>query len=354
MNFIKKLGKNIKRNFIEATENVGDAVIPKKARTNIQNYLRRADICKVPYFKYGLTAYGLIILSFILTGVFIFSSPFFLDIFLWQKLIVLVVFSLIFFILLFAISIFIYRVYIELLIQIKVNKMEYMFPEFLSALALNLRTGGTLDSALENSTDKEFGSLSEEIKLVVRRIKLGGGVEEAISEFRSKYKSELISDTFELILLSWRKGGDTASLVERIYDNTKSARFLNNKIIASVTNYKIFLTVLALGITPAMFALTYHLIDLIKRISLELSNVPNNVAMPFSINAIRMQESGFIWFSVLSVMLISICISIIISIVKSGDMKSVHKQLILYAALSVISYQFFMWVFSIFFSLFLI
>jgi Flp pilus assembly protein TadB len=354
MSHFKRLKTGMGRNFVESTESIGDSIIPKKYRTNVQNYLRRADIAQVPYFTFGLFVYLFIILAFVCSGVFVFASGLFLNNAVGINALITLVLSVFLFILFFITSIFGYKFYVDVLIEIKTNKMEQIFPEFLSALALNLRTGGTLDNALENSTDKEFGVLSDEIKLIVRRIKLGGGVEEAILEFKAKYKSELIGDTFQLILLSWKKGGDTAKLVERVYENTKSSRFLNSKIIASVTNYRIFLTVLAIGITPVMFALTYHLIDLIRKITLELSSVPADSALPFSINAIRMNETGFIWFSVLSVIIISVCIAIIISIVKNGDARSAYKQIFFYAAASLLSYQCFMWVFQVFFSLFLI
>jgi archaellum biogenesis protein FlaJ (TadC family) len=340
------------RHFRSSTVTIGDAIIPKKIRTSVQNYLRRADVQTVNYFAYGLAVYILIILSFILVGTLLFVSPFFINISTGIRFFLIIPFVPIIFIVLFSLTLFFYKVYIDLRIRIKINQMEDKFPEFLSVLALNLRTGSTFDVALENSTDKEFGVLSEEIKLVVRRTKLGGGVEEAINEFRLKYKSDLINDTFQLLLLSWKKGGNTAALADRLYDNMKSDKFLNEKIVASVTNYKIFLNVLALGITPAMFALTYHLIELIKRITGELANVPNSTAMPFTINAIRINESHFVIFSVLAVLLVSVCIGIIINVVKTGSAKNAYKQLVIYAVLSYISYQIFMQIFSIFFSLF--
>lgn len=337
--------------FDSSTETLGDALIPKGFRQSIQDYLRKADIHRVPYFSFGLAVYFLIIFAFII-DIFIILTPLFSNTSLLVKILVSLVVIPIIYVLLLLITMFLYRLIVDIKIQMKIGQMEKYLPDFLSALALNLRTGSTIDVALENSVDKDFGVLGEEIKLLVRRMRLGGGVDEAITEFQEKYKSDVINDTFQLILLSWKKGGNTAGLVERIYDNIRSSRFLTEKIIASVTNYRIFLTVLALGIAPAMFSLTYHLIDLIRRISSELTSTPDSAALPFTVNAVRLVDAHFITFSVLSVLLVAICVAFINSIVSSGKAKTAYKNMILYAVGSYAAYQLFLWVFGVFFSLF--
>jgi len=230
--------------------------------------------------------------------------------------------------------------------------MKECFPEFLSNLALNLRIGGTLDVALENSADKELGYLADEIKIVVRNIRLGTTEDVAMSEFMKKYDIDVINDTFELIMISWRKGGNTANLTEKIYENMKASRFLRDKIIASATNYRIFLTALAVVIAPAMFAMTFHLIDSIRRISKITANIPQNTNLPLTLNTIKINDTHFIVFSTLCVLVIAVSIAFIISVVKTGEAKHAYKQILIYAVLSFVSFQLFMILFKIFFAMF--
>jgi len=333
------------------TENLGDALIPKKYRKQLQDYLRKASIYNVPYFKFGIMAYIVIIVSIIL-DIFLLSTHTFSNIGIIGKLALSVFLVPILSVILMFITVYAFKIYLDIRIQIKINEMKECFPEFLSALSLNLRIGGTLDVALENSTDKEFGPLSDEINIVVRNIHLGTNEYVAVKEFTDKYKIDTITDTFELLLISMRKGGNTANLAERIYENMKESRFLRDKIIASVTNYRIFLTVLALIIAPAMFALTYHLMDLIRRVSKEVSNIPNNVALPFHISVVKVNDVHFIIFATLCVLLISVAIAFIISVVKTGEAKHAYKQIIIYAILSLLMFQLCMFLFGLFFKLF--
>ena len=183
-----------------------------------------------------------------------------------------------------------------------------------------------------------FTALSDEIKIVVRNIRLGTTEDVALKEFMKKYDVDIINDTFELLLISWRKGGNTANLAEKIYENMKESRFLRDKIIASATSYRIFLTALAVVIAPAMFALTFHLIDLIRRISKITSNIQNS-SLAISLNVVKINDAQFILFSTLCVLVISVSIAFIISVVKTGEAKHAYKQIIIYGVISFLSFQ---------------
>lgn len=333
------------------TRYVGDGVIPNKYRTQIQAHLKKAGIRDIPYFSYGITTYLTILLSLLINIAFV-TRPYFYNF----PLIIKIVFSII------AVSVltlafyfvvmFIYRVYLDSLIYKKIKSMEEVLPDYLAALSLNLKSGQSLGVAIESSVEKEFGHLSEEMMLVSRKIKLGGDVELAVRSFLDNYDSRSIRESFELILISWKKGANTPKLVDRLVENLSVSKYLRDKIIAGVTNYKIFLSVLAILISPAMFALTFYMIDLIRDITGQLVDVSDNVVLPMIVNSVRVNDAHFILFSSIIVVCVSVSISAIISIVKTGSIKESYKQLFFYAVGSYVGYKVFMWVFGIFFSLF--
>jgi len=330
---------------------LGDAIIPKKYRKDVLTYLNKANVKEIPYFAYGISFYVGVIISLILDIIF-FSTRVFTNFPFFIKLLLSIVVIPAIFIFIYFVSIFIYRIYLDAKIYHKVRKMEKVFPEFLSVLSLNLRSGQSLEQALENSTQKEFEYLTDEINLVTKRIKLGTDADASVREFTNSYKSEIIEETFDLILISWKKGASTPRLVDRIVENLNTQRFLREKIVAGVTSYKIFLTLLAFAIAPAMFALSYHLIKLIREISDQLIGVSNNAVLPIAINAVRINDPHFITFSALVVIAIAICVGVINSIVKTGSIRDSYKQILFYALFSFISYRIFMILFENFFTLF--
>jgi archaellum biogenesis protein FlaJ (TadC family) len=332
-------------------EGLGDSIIPKKHRKGIIKYLERASITDVPYFQYGIATLVIFLLAIIADILFLTTKTFSNAHIILLIIISFVIIPLIF-IILALFLIFFYKLYLEAKVYLKIRNMEEVFPEFLSELGLNLKSGQNLDEALQNSTEKEFGYLSEEIQRICKKIRLGVEVEAAIREFTNSFDSEIIEETFDLILTSWKKGSSTSQLVDRVYDNMQVMRYLKRKVIASVTSYRIFLSVVTIIIAPAMFALSYHLISLIKSITGQISEVSSSVVFPIAINAVRVNETHFIWFSAIALVLMSACTAMIISIIKTGTIKEGYKQVALFAAGSIIAYRIFMYAFQYFFSMF--
>ncbi len=334
-------------------ETLGDAIIPHKYRQSILNYLERASISEVPYYSFGIAAIVVLFIALVL-DIIILST----NIFANAGIIIMVLVSVVFlipvlFIILMIITTFLFRLYLDAKIYYKVRKMEEAFPEFLSELSLNLRAGQTLEEALQNSTEQEFGYLSDEIGRVCRKVELGKGIEIAIKEFTNNFDSDVIEESFDLIIMSWKTGAKTAQLVTRIYDNLQVMRYLRKKVIASVTSYRIFLGAVTVVIAPALFALAYHIIDLIRKVLGQVSEVSTGSSMiPFAINAVRINDQHFILFSYLALIIIAVATAMIISIIKTGTIKEGYKQLIFYAVATALSYRLFMFIFAQFFALF--
>ena len=341
----------ISRNLRSITESVGDAIIPKKYRKEITIYFQKCGIDKVPYFSFGITVYIIFFLSvavdFFLLNLSIFSNfPIFLNIIF--SLIFVPVFFVAF---LFFVSI-VYKTSLDAKISYKVQKMEEVFPEFLSELSLNLKAGQSLEEALENSLEKEFGYLKYEIETVCKKTSLGADVETALKEFTNNFDSDMIEESFNLIILSWKKGAKTPPLIDRIVSNIRETRFLRQKVIASVGSYRIFIAIVTILIAPAMFAMAFYLIGLIRSIINKILESSSSLSLPFVLNVIRVNDSHFMLFSQLSVAAMAVSCAFIISVVKGGTLREGYKEMFLYLVSSLVSFRIFLLLFGVFFSFF--
>jgi archaellum biogenesis protein FlaJ (TadC family) len=333
------------------TEIVGDAIIPVKYRKNILGYLEKASIDSVPYFKYGITVYLIALLAVIIDVLFLRTS-FFSNVTLIPKILLSLVFFPFIFIILSMISVIFYKFYLDALIYRKTRQMEEIFPEFLGEFSLNLKAGASMEEAMANSMEKEFGYLNEEIQKIVKKVKVGIDVEVAIKEFTSSFKSDIIEETFDLVIISWKKGSKTPQLIDRIYDNITTTRFLKKRVVASVASYRLFLSTITLIIAPAMFALAYYFINLVKSIINKVSITQTQSVFPISISSIKINDLQFKWFSIGEVIIVATFTAMIISIIKTGTVKEGYKQVFVYALLSYISYTIFIFIFSRFFGMF--
>ena len=74
-----------------------------------------------------------------------------------------------------------------------------------------------------------------------------------------------------MIIIGLRSGGNVSDLIDRIVKNVKEASFLNKELIASVTSYVIFISVVAVVISPILFALSFNLMQIIQSLGEKLS-----------------------------------------------------------------------------------
>lgn len=333
------------------TEFLGDSLIPKKFRPQIVKYLAKADIDEVPYHDFGVAALWIFVISAGI-DVLLATHSLFANIPLIAKIPIGAVLLLPIFTLISSIAISFYYAMLKVKIATKIRQMEDVFPEFLEELSLNLKAGQSLEMALENSTEPEFGELTREIELICKKVSLGIDLEVAVREFIDSYNSDLLKETFDLIIVGWRKGTKITQIVDRFYENMTLTRHLRNKVIASVSNYRIFLTFVTVLISPAMFALAYHLIVLVRNITSKVIGVSQNVVLPINISAVRINDNHFIMFSYIALVLISISTSMIISLIKTGTIEEGYKQIIIISTLTVLSYALFLMVFAKFFTMF--
>ncbi len=338
-------------NFRQVTEYVGDALIPNAARPKVLHYFERAGVKAVPYLTLGLSAYA-IIAAATLIDIVVLNTGLFENINIVIGFLLSLVLIPAFFVVITLIMTVGFKLYLDHLISNKTRKMESVFPEFLEGLAINLKAGQSLENAIQNSTDEKLGPLALEMDRVAKKAKLGKDVDVAIREFMEDFDSETMRESFELIILSWRRGANTPHLVDRILDNLKLERYLHHKIMASVTSYRIFLATLNLVLAPALFALGYNLINVIRSMIAQVLVVSKESISPISLQPVRIDDFHFKIFSLIALVLMAGSTAAIISVIKTGNVKEGMKSIFLYAVGTLISYQLLLLVFSNFFTIF--
>lgn len=101
-------------------------------------------------------------------------------------------------------------------------KIEKATPAFLRDLATASRTGIPLQVALEHASNRVYGPLTYELKLLVSHMSWGMNFNEALVEFSDRIDLPLIKKTTVLINEAARYGGE----LSEIFDST--AKYLEN------------------------------------------------------------------------------------------------------------------------------
>ncbi len=330
---------------------LGDAIIPDEHEHVLEQRMELADVDPPLYKIFAflvLTSAAAAIILGLLAGShdFLRGAPFISRVLIF----ILVVFAAFFTVV--SLGRWLFEMWLATRIEHRAEAMEASLPEFLNEVSLNLKSGHDLQESVARAAEEDFGVLAEEMAKITSQVELGRSFEDAMKEFLDGYDSNVLRESFELIIISWNKGADTPQMMDRIVENIKTARNLRSKIYASISNYRIFLATVTLGIAPAMMALAYYVLDLLRGLTTEVQSISQNSVIPLTIHAVRFQDNEFIWFSVLTLAIISTTTSFIISHIRTGRGTANWKRTIFFALASIAAYVGFMVLFSGFFALF--
>jgi pilus assembly protein TadC len=231
---------------------------------------------------------------------------------------------------------FVTWMYYELIIFRRTTEIETVLPDFLQEVSVNVRAGMSFDKALWNSVEPEFGVLEKEIENVAKKVMTGEDTEVALKEFSEKYNSTLLQESMDMIIVGLRSGGNISELIDKIVENVKAAYFLKRELLASVTAYIIFITIVAVIISPILFALSFNLMEIIQGLGEKLTSVTYEGIPSFDFKAI--DSSDFVTFSKIAVIIIAGVAGMIIADLREGSIRAGLKYLVIFIPISYVVY----------------
>lgn len=330
-------------------EEFGKAFVPKRIAPNLRKYLLKAGFNEVPYKFFGLLFY---ISALITTMIYLlYLYPYFKKLSFFE----IYAYSFLgwFAVQLFFATLFILIVYfyLDLKIFYRTKRMEEELPDFLQVLSSNLKGGMTFEKALWMAVKPRFGVLGSEMTKASKKVMTGYEVSKALLELAEKYNSLMLSRTVDLMISEIESGGNIAALLDRIVENLKEVKELKDEMSASAIAYIIFISVIVIVISPLLFALSFHLLNLILKFVGQLASATQRASMmSFVFSKVNINPNEFKIFSIVSIVVISFFSSLIVSIVEKGDIKSGVKYIPIYTFGSLLMYLFLTKIIGILFS----
>jgi len=314
-------------NFLFAEE-FGKAFIFKKIRPTIRKYFLKAGYEEVPYKFFG----GLFWVTAVLT-VIIYLGKIYPSLSetsaITTGLLSFLFWVVIQLVLMFIITLF-YYFYLDIKIYKRTKRIEEKLPDYLVLVATNLKGGMSFEKSLWNSIRPEFDILSREITLVSKKVMTGNDLTEALMEFAEKYNSPLVRRAINLIISEIESGGKIVDVIDKVIQNLQKARMLKQEMVASTFTYMIFIGAIVIVISPALFALSHQLLQIIISFTSQISSTGASGQMGFTISKLALQPEDYQMFSVLALTTISIFSAMIISIIEKGDIKGGIKYIPLF------------------------
>jgi flagellar protein FlaJ len=112
-------------------------------------------------------------------------------------------------------------------------------PRLLREIAESGKTGLTLIRAIEVSADRDYGSLTPELKHLIAQISWGTSLEEALRSFAARARTKLAQRTAELISEVARSGGDTQEIMEQLNKHIGELQSIDRERYAQMRPYAV-------------------------------------------------------------------------------------------------------------------
>ena len=105
------------------------------------------------------------------------------------------------------------------------SKIEKAMPEFLRDIATAYRTGMPLQVALEHASNRMYGPLTEELKVLVAHMSWGMNFDDALMEFSTRIDLAVVKKATVLVLEAAKHGGNLSNIFDftaKYVDNVNS------------------------------------------------------------------------------------------------------------------------------------
>ena len=92
------------------------------------------------------------------------------------------------------------------------NEIDRMLPRFLDDISEGLQSGMTLIESIEESSKRDYGFITKELRILVGQMSWGVSLEEAFENFSNRIGTDMAKKTTVLLLSAIHLGGDMKSV----------------------------------------------------------------------------------------------------------------------------------------------
>lgn len=134
-----------------------------------------------------------------------------------------------------------------------IDSIEKNFSDALKQMADTLKAGDTYENALREVVEADYGRLSEEMQIALRRMEDGENLDTALTGFANRIDSVRVKRTITIILDSIKTGSSLSDILNEIADDLRDYQRLKEDRKASTTMQFLFLVAAGGFIAPIIF-----------------------------------------------------------------------------------------------------
>ncbi|MEM3364692.1 MAG: type II secretion system F family protein [Candidatus Micrarchaeia archaeon] len=221
-------------------------------------------------------------------------------------------------------------IYAYLLVQMDARRreIESVLPDFLQLSAANVRAGLPVEQALWRAATPEFGVLSKEVQIAMKRTFSGESLSDSLTYLANRFNSKYLMRTVSVLKFGIASGGEIGEIMERTAADLRKMQILYKEASSSMIMYVIFISFAALIGAPFLFAISYKLIATLSAVWAHLPPTQDYSSFGLvSFSPPQITPDDFKLFAILSIMVTSVFASFILAVIQSGSPRDGLKLL---------------------------
>jgi tight adherence protein B len=114
--------------------------------------------------------------------------------------------------------------------QQRIKKFNEGLPAMISSITGSLRAGFSILQSLQMVAEESYSPIKEEVEYVLRTMKYGTSLEDALIDWKYRIPSEDLDLLVEAVLIQRQVGGNLAYLLDKILETTRERTRIENQI----------------------------------------------------------------------------------------------------------------------------
>ncbi len=151
-------------------------------------------------------------------------------------------------------------------IEGRASMVEAILPDFLMLVASNISAGMTPFSAFREGARKEFGPLSEEIKIASAKSLGTKSFGLALKQLTVKINSKILRETVSFFAQSLKSGGKLSKLLETSALDLRRTQEMKKDLASSTRMYIMFVAFVIVIATPLLLGVSIQFLEMISTV----------------------------------------------------------------------------------------
>jgi len=144
----------------------------------------------------------------------------------------------------------------------RISAIEEALPDALKQMADTLKAGGTYEFALREIASSQFGPLTKEMDMILRKMEEGKNLEDSLQDFADNIDSRLIKRSIAVIIDSVKAGAGLADVLDEIAEDIRAMHRIERERKTETSMQVIFMVAAGAVVAPIILGLVSSIIGL--------------------------------------------------------------------------------------------